>query len=288
MRERIINFQAWNPSAPGRYALAWEQAQCDAAVADLFGYHSLQLGWPSLDGLRANRMPHRWLALGEDDRPEEGTGPLGDSGAWHRLALRAEALALPLAPQSMDLLLLPHALETSPDPHAVLREAERVLVPEGRVLITGFNPLSFWGLHAWRTQWGAPWCRGRRPYLPPELHFVAYPRLRDWLHLLNFEVESARFGGYVPAVRSPAWLERWRWMDAAGERWWPIFGALYLVVAVKRVPGMRLLGPSWRSQATKRPAMALPAARQQPPRAASWAARGASSSFAKDGPIEPS
>ena len=27
-----------------------------------------------------------------------------------------------------------------------------------------------------------------------------------------------------------------------GERWWPVFGAVYFLVAVKRVRGMRLVG----------------------------------------------
>ena len=63
---------------------------------------------------------------------------------------------------------------------------------------------------------------------------------------LSFEVESGRFGIYRPSARSEAWLERSRWMDVAGERWWPIFGAAYFLVAVKRVRGMRLLSPEWR------------------------------------------
>ena len=75
--------------------------------------------------------------------------------------------------------------------------------------------------------------------------------MRDWLRLLSFEVESGRFGVYRPAVRSEAWLERCRWMDAAGERWWPIFGAVYFVVAVKRVRGMRLLSADWRRAAAR-------------------------------------
>jgi len=66
--------------------------------------------------------------------------------------------------------------------------------------------------------------------------------LRDWLRLLSFEVEAGRFGCYVPPVRTSRWLARFAWMDRAGEHWWPVFGALYYIVAVKRVRGMRLVG----------------------------------------------
>lgn len=99
----------------------------------------------------------------------------GNQGAWHRLALYAEPLALPFAPQSLDLLVLPHALEASPDPHAVLREAERVLVPEGRVVIIGFNPLSAWGVHVLRAQLCARWGGDGRSNLPSGLQLVGAP-----------------------------------------------------------------------------------------------------------------
>ena len=76
--------------------------------------------------------------------------------------------------------------------------------------------------------------------------FISPGRLRDWLRLLGFELESMSFGCYRPAVAGDRWLQRYSWMDALGARWWPIFGAAYVIVAVKRVQGMRLLEPSWR------------------------------------------
>ena len=74
MSSKIIGTHHWTQSALGHYLLEWEQQRCDEAVADIFGYHSLQLGMPMLQGLRANRMPHRWLALDsmQDAAPAEG------------------------------------------------------------------------------------------------------------------------------------------------------------------------------------------------------------------------
>jgi hypothetical protein len=86
-----------------------------------------------------------------------------------------------------------------------------------------------------------------RLFLPDAGDFIGYWRLRDWLRLLGFEVESSQFGCYRPAVRSEPWLNRFAVDGPAGERWWPIFGAAYTVVAVKRVRGMRLLGPAWKN-----------------------------------------
>jgi hypothetical protein len=64
---------------------------------------------------------------------------------------------------------------------------------------------------------------------------------------LSFEVESGSFGCYRPAMKTEKWLERYDWLDHAGERWWPIFGAVYFLVAVKRVRGIKLIGPVWKS-----------------------------------------
>lgn len=282
MTPPIISLQQWLDTAPGRYMLAWEQAELDRAVADLFGFNAVQLGLPQLQALQANRMPNRWVALPEEALPGtlppdglvttegrrtvhvepdeflDNTAPpafvnTGETPAVLKqpsIALVTDAAALPFSAASLDLLVLPHTLELSADPHEVLREVERVLVPEGRVLICGLNPASFWGLRqgrahlARRLGLGDGWLG--RHYLPDAGDFISPWRVRDWLRLLGFELESERFGCYRPAVRTDPWLQRTAWLDQAGARWWPILGAVYVFVAVKRVRGMRLLGPSWK------------------------------------------
>ena len=88
------------------------------------------------------------------------------------------------------------------------------------------------------------------------------PRLKDWLTLLSLETQAGAFGCYGPAVTDPRWIQRWSFMDKAGDRWWPFVGGVYLLQAVKRVRGMRLIMPRWR--ATKAPAKRLaPAVQKQ-------------------------
>jgi SAM-dependent methyltransferase len=238
----IIDLSQWLQTPAGRYVLEWEQGHLDKIVADLFGYHALQIGMPELDALRANRMPHRWVAT--DQVNLDRTQPSEEALPRCAVALRCELTDLPFDSQSLDLVILPHALELAADPHQTLREVERVLVPEGRVVVLGFNPTSLWGLSQ-RLGHLRGWVRpGRAPglFLPAKGEFLGYRRLRDWLRLLSFEVESGRLGCYRPPLRSARWMARTGWMDAAGERWWPVFGAVYFVVAVKRVQGMRLVG----------------------------------------------
>jgi SAM-dependent methyltransferase len=140
-----------------------------------------------------------------------------------------DSTALPFAEASLDLVVLPHTLEFSADPHASLREVQRVLVPEGRVAITGLNPASLWGLRQYRARW-----LGGRLFLPDVGEFIGPRRLRDWLQLLELELESADFGCYQPAVRGARTLARFGWLERLGQRWWPILGATYCIVAVKR------------------------------------------------------
>ena len=227
--------QEWFETPPGRYLLAWEQAEFDRAVGDIFGYHALQLGLPGLDTLAANRMPHKWLALPAPQPP----------GAAVRPALVTDFAALPFEENSLDLVVLPHSLELNIDPHTTLREVERVLVPEGKVVICCLNPASLWGLRQRRAHLYRRLGFGEL-FLPDAGDFIGYRRLRDWLRLLSFEVEASSFGCYRPALVSEKWLQRYDWMDRLGERWWPIFGAVYFIVAVKRVRGIKLIGPAWK------------------------------------------
>lgn len=251
MNTEIISLTQWLKTPPGEYLLAWERTQFDQAVSDIFGYHALQLGFPALNTLASNRMPHQWFACtnATDESLAYMDSPTADAPSSSRvkIAMLTDAGALPFAANSLDLVVLPHTLQLSQEAHATLREVERVLVPEGRVVISGLNPASLWAM---RQKRGIFYQRfGHKDmFLPDAGEFIGYWRLRDWLRLLSFEVESARFGCYRPAFKTEKWLSRCAWMDILGQRWWPIFGAVYFVVAVKRVRGMRLLEPAWKIQ----------------------------------------
>lgn len=208
----------WFTTPQGGYMLSREQAYFDHTLSDIFGYNALQLGLPELDFLRGSRMPLRF------------------TGAEQAGAVRLCCTELPFASDSLDMVLLPHVLEFAEHPHQILREVERVLMPEGNLIISGFNPRSLWGLHR---------ALGRRQGYPWSGHFIALPRLKDWLALLGFEVVGGRFAAYAPPFHQTKWLERCAFMEAAGDRWWAVSGGVYFLHAVKRVHGMRLIKPQW-------------------------------------------
>lgn len=243
MRDRIISFKDWLETPPGRYLLDWENAQFKGAVADIFGFHALQLGRPEVQALDANRMQHRWLASNQVLAQSATAAPT--------TALVTEFSALPFPAASLDLVVLPHTLEIHTNPHAILREVARVLVPEGKVVISGLNPVSLWGLQRRREGLGRKLGWGK-PSMPALEESIGYWRLRDWLHLLDFEIQVGQFGCYKPALNSDKWLQRLNWVDQIGSRWASIFGAAYFLVAVKRVQGVRLMGSPWKASVSPR------------------------------------
>jgi SAM-dependent methyltransferase len=233
----------WLASPAGQYVMRWETEQLSRLVVDMFGYYALQLGFLELDALQANRMPHRIRVKSPRDGASTG-GRTPD-------LLVTGFEELPLESQSVDLVVLPHQLEVSPAPHQLLREADRVLRPEGRLVVVGMNPLSLWGLRQSLSS------RPFAPFLPPTGQLIGIPRLRDWMKLLSFEIDSGHYGCYAPPCRTQKWLDRMAFLENAGDRWWPICGAVYMVSAVKRVRGMRLIGPAWKRRPAPKAAPAV-------------------------------
>ena len=190
----IQGYSDWLETPQGRYVLDWERHKHDQLVADIFGFNAIQLGLPALDYLRANRMPFQFRC---DDR--------GGSAE-----VRSDLHHLPFAANSLDLVVLPHVLEFDENPHQVLREVERILVPEGSVVVTGFNPFSLWG---------AKRRLSRRKELPPwRGRYISVSRLKDWFALLGLEPRAGAFGCYAPAVTQEKWLRRFQQLGLKGLR----------------------------------------------------------------------
>ncbi|HJV85816.1 MAG TPA: class I SAM-dependent methyltransferase [Noviherbaspirillum sp.] len=228
----IIALGPWLGTPAGAYVRAWQQARLDMLTADIFGFNAMQIGLPQINALQANRMPNKWLTDTRFPQP-------ASDGSRSPIVVVHDFAELPFASQSLDLVVLPHVLEFADEPHQVLREVERVLIPEGQVIICGFNPASLWGLRQVASRvTGAD-------FLPQNGEFISLPRLKDWLKLLNMEVNRGHFGCYAPPCVTEKWLNRFTFMERAGNRWWPYLGAVYIVQAIKRIRGMRLIGPAW-------------------------------------------
>lgn len=233
----------WYKTPIGRRVACAESACVERMIENSFGHFLVQIGCGGQFGdvLERSRIRTR-VVLGEQPHAQGG-GSL----------LRARPSELPLAAASVDAVLLPHTLDFVEHPQPVLREAERVLIPEGRILIIGFNPLSAWGL-----------MRGvfRKPRVPWCGHQLTASRLGDWLDLLGFQLEVREWLLFRPPLRS-AYHSRLEGLEQAGARWWPVFGGVYVIRAVKRVSLSTPVRQRWKPRPAFLPGGAMkPTARE--------------------------
>jgi SAM-dependent methyltransferase len=223
---RAESLQEWFDSPLGEYVLARERVWLDETVPDIFGYHAVQLGFCDLELLRESRIANRILV-----------SPHAHGAA----TVQAQFHGLPFEEQSIDLCVMPHVLEFAENPHEILREVDRIMRPEGRILILGFNPWSLFGARRLFASKHYPW----------QGQFVSLVRMKDWLQLLGFEASSGKLACYIPPCETEVWQRRWRFLEQTGDRWWGVSGGVYMLEAIKRVQGMRLIAPAWSDRKTK-------------------------------------
>jgi len=220
---------AWYETPAGGRLLETEVQAIDEALANLFGYHLLQIGCPSSrDLLSATRIRHVIRMAREPH----------SSGENQRAGLFGRPEMIPVLSDSIDVVLLPHTLDLSNDAHSVLREVDRILIPEGHVVIVGFNPWSAWGLRQA--------LRGRRRRERDGFHARGAVRIQDWLALLGIETCCVRHFFFRPPLASDGVVSRLDFLERLGSRFFPKLGSAYLLVGKKRVTTLSVIKPRWR------------------------------------------
>lgn len=214
----------WLASPRGRALLAGEAALLTEALEDCFGWEMLQVGaWGEGRALLAGARTRSQALVGT--APAPGVDVVSRAGS------------LPVLSDSIDCVLLPHTLEFESDPYGLLREVDRVLAGDGKLLVLGFAPWSPWGLRA----------SAQRAGYPPGLRRqLSERRLRDWLRLLGYDLGDTRRYLYELPWGAPT---------AAGCRmrrgWvypWP--AGAYLLKARKRLHALTPLRPRLRERRT--------------------------------------
>jgi SAM-dependent methyltransferase len=206
----------WFETGLGRAILAAEQHLLKRCLTDCFGYYLLQLGTDSdLNFFRDCRIQRCFKAGPILPQPSQAE----QSSAF----VQCNFEELPFESDSLDVVVAHHVAEFSGDPHAMLRELYRVVVPEGRVILVGFNPWSLFGLRMALGHWSSAsiWRN----------HWLSASRMQDWLRLLGFAVERTDYGfHHLPLQRTANWAKP----DAAWARHWP-GGGIYVITAIKQV-----------------------------------------------------
>lgn len=215
------NINEWYSSKAGlKLAKDIEQALSDSLL-QCFGYYAVQIGCPNLANVlvEKSRVRHHFSL---------------DTFSHADMAARHEQL--PIATDSVDLVISAHALAFSSQPHEILREIDRVLVPEGKLIIIEMNPLSFWGLRHFVQGWleKMPWT-GR---------LYSHKRLRDWLAILGFKEINALKVHYELPLAHP--YKFTNWLSKATKRWLPLLSALNVLVYEKSITPITPIKSMWK------------------------------------------
>ncbi|MBT0587396.1 methyltransferase domain-containing protein [Alteromonas sp. SM 2104] len=198
-------------------------SECDDVSRRLFGYHLVRLGVLSA-GVELKNCPiHHVVNVTHMATPATN--------------VRAQSNALPFSENSVDAFLLVNELDFASDPHQILREVDRVVTPNGYIVLTGFNPFSLDYLFRFLYK------KSQRPL--STARYFSQARVRDWLQLLGFEIIESRSIAFFP-LHGRRFLSRHRRLQSWYRRLLPWSGSGYLVVARKREIPLSLIKPSWR------------------------------------------
>ena len=211
---RVIALRTWYQRPLGSLLAETELKALAAELSNLFGYHLVAIDPPwNDDPLKDSRIPHHFIqSVAPATQPAAGLA--GHTDNW------------PILTDSIDAIILPHTLELSRDPHQVLREADRCLIPDGHLVILGFNPYGPWGMRRLFTP-------GRR-HMPWDSRFLGMNRIKDWLGLLGFDTLGSHYLFQRPPVQNMRLLEKLQLLEPASGYGRGLLSAAYILVAQKR------------------------------------------------------
>jgi len=217
----------WYETPLGERLLKAELSLLDRCLPRRFGYHLLQIGCANLPMYDSNPVGHKFSITHNNN--------------LHGHGLAAKGEAIPLANESVDIVLLHHALDYSSYQHQLLREVSRVLIAGGHIVIVGFNPFSSWGI---RTRFP-----GNKKH-PWQGKLLSTVRISDWLKLLDFQIEQIRYGAYSLPINSPGAIKYSSLLDKLASRLnWPT-GGVYMISARKQALPLTPIQTSWREFAS--------------------------------------
>ncbi len=226
----------WYGTPKGRQLLQETTAVITPWLSELTGYYAVKLSYFD-DGEDWGKAGHIQSQL--------SVAPV----ASDKSHVASDFAMLPFDADSVDLVIAHHVFEFVDNPHALLREAHRILIPDGQCIIISFNPFGIYGaMKPFKRRATIPW-RG---------HFFSSYRIRDWLSVLDFEVCQANYFA-PPCLRLEKSHSRLNWLPTACRRYLPISGGLFALSATKHVMSPLIKDLGWRAPA------AIPSGRIAPP-----------------------
>lgn len=218
----------WFSDPSGARLIKTEHETLTALLAQVYGYHLVFIGEPELSHLAAGSLIAHHVLLNPQVETQTSTLSI----------LPGELDAIPIKSDSVDCVILAHTLESAQNPHEILREAYRILIPEGQIILTGLNPYSLWGL----------WYGTKRFFhrFSPEGKLLSCNRMKDWLQLLNFQIIESKMFHFRPPLKNEKFFTKLGFIEKVGHYCWPFWAGGYALQAVKRVVPLVPIRKKWR------------------------------------------
>ncbi len=193
-------------------------------LSQCFGYYAVQIGCPCMapQWVKQSRVRHQFSI---DNKHAE---------------VLAKNEQLPIANDSVDLVMLAHCLAYSKHPHALLREIDRIMVAEAKLIIIETNPYSFWGIRHGLQSWleRMPWTG----------HLFSNRRLRDWLTILGFKKIQMIPVHYELPLQTTRFNTIRHWLSKALKRWLPFMSAVNVLVYEKSITPLTPIKAQWKQK----------------------------------------
>ena len=222
----------WFTHSPGEVIYEQEKRLVDKALYNLFGYFLVQLGCVSKHSLLGNSRIKSKLLVDEKISPKM-------TNAQEFCWIKAELDFLPIGKEKADVVLLPHTLETIDDPYYLLRQVDSMLLPEGHIVITGFNPFACMPFRLKHISKLSGFKKA---------HFRRVSRLKEWLEVLGYEVKTIEYTSvmcFSQNEKYKAWAKVIEVIENVLKKIGFDFGNVYCLVAKKRVDSPTLVGLKW-------------------------------------------
>ncbi len=225
-RERYYRLGSWLESSSGHALLQAEQRCLDDQLRTIFGYYACQMSVGFRTNLLKNsQVGHHFNVLPQPQTNSDLTQIINDPYFWS------------IEPGSIDLVVLHHVLEIAESPHRLLSEAAKTIIPDGKLIIIGFNPWSCSSLARWLVPERVSAFKGAR--------FIHLGRLRDWLTLLGFNVEQVQYGAYTPPFDRIFKGITGEFIEQRCDHWKLPLGSFYSILATREVQGVTPIRKPW-------------------------------------------
>jgi SAM-dependent methyltransferase len=224
-KSKIIEMCPWYQGITGSMVMDLESARLRRLLPRLYGEYALQLGGPSgLSMLDSSPIKH----------------------AYHIDPSHADFTQLPFAPNSIDLVLLPHVLEFLDSPRQLLSQCYQMLAPHGHLVIFGFSPWSLWGLWRWFS---------KRQGLPWSGKFWPLSKVTYWLDEIGYTTLKTNHLCFHWPTKSPFWAKYQFVFEVVGQFCWSDLGSVYMLVVQKQMHTMTPIRASWWARKAEEPSI---------------------------------